>query len=170
MKKPYILFISILISVSFFLLLARIFMGVSTYLADKYKPNYITPTAKDSTYMELLMDQSKRQTAMNLSRELHTFYNLTDSIKTILDAEISPELISSILLEKGMADTLRMELLRFDQDSIITCVPPCMDIRFLEKKNWDSFFQETAPREIRSYIEQKIEAIEEAEHRKLLEF
>ncbi len=163
MKKPGILIFSILVSILFFVLLSKVFMGVSEYLAHKYKPEYITPTSKDSSYMTLLKDTLKRKPAMDLSNELRQFYILSDSIQTILNAEISPDLISGIILDKGMAQEYHSELKRFDDTGIIACPSGCLDSSYLQLENWDEFIRQSSPSEIGDFIEKKISEIEEAE-------
>ncbi len=169
MKKPAIFLFAIVVSLMAFLLLSKALTSVSEYLANKYKPNYITPTSKDSTYMELLMDTTQRKTAMDISRGIRPFYILSDSIITILDAGLSRSLISEILLDKNMVQDLRAEMLRLEQERFITCPTSCWDSLIHNKELWLEYISNTPLSEIKTYIHQQIEKVEEGEHLRLLE-
>ncbi len=169
LRKPHILIISVIVSFIFFIALSYFFTGISNYISGKLQPNYITPTQKDSAYMDLLMNPIKRDTVMDLSNALRPFYIVSDSMKTILDAEISPQLISEILIEKGLALELRNELKKMDDQDIIQC-PNCLEDTFHQESKWIEYIQSTPPKEVKSYIDQKIILVEKAEHQRLMEY
>lgn len=163
MKKPSILIISIIISVITFFVLLQVFLGVKDYIVNQYNPEYITTSPKDSLYMELLQNPNTQTQAVQIAQTVQGFYFTTDSLKTLLDAKISPDLISEIIINKGLASQVRKQLLALDSSNIIICQNQCLDAAFLDEKKWLEAFQEKEPLEIRNFIQEKINLVVEAE-------
>ena len=168
MKKPYILIISIVASILVFFVLLSVFKGVKSYIVNQYKPEYITASPKDSLYMKLLNNLETREEAMNVSREVQGFYFLTDSMKTILEAKISPELISDIIINKGLAQEMKTHLYHLDTSNIISCIPSCLDASEADDSAWQKLFEEKQPKEIRAFVQGKIDLVVEGEKVALL--
>lgn len=168
MKKPYILISSILISSIVFFVLLQVFLGVKEYIVQQYQPNYITPSPKDSLYMELLQNPSTRPYAIEVGKTVQDFYFITDSIKTILDAKIDPRLISDIIISKGIAQEIKNGLLKLDSSEIILCKPSCLDSIYKNDETWLKVFEENDPKEIRTFVQEKIDKVVLAEKEALL--
>ncbi len=168
MKKPLILLLSIIISLVCFVVLLYTFKNVSDFIVSKYDWNYIEPSAKDSTYTDLLMDTLQRPKAVQLSNELFQFYTISDSIKTILEAELDLSLKTEIIVNKQLAAQVKNELQRFDEDSIINC-PKCLDSIYYNTNNWNHYFLNHNEKEIEEFINHYINKVEKAEHQKLKE-
>ena len=167
MKKPYIIAISIFTPLLVFVMLLYVFKGVKNYIVNQFSTEYITPSPKDSLYMKLLNTPADRQEAMNISKEVEEFYFITDSIKTILDAKISKEFIAEIIIDKGLAMKTRALLFQLDSSALIQCQPVCLEAIYKDEKEWISIFNTKEPKEVRAFLQQKIDMIVEAEQRAL---
>ncbi len=163
MKKPYILILSISIAIILFFALLTVFKGVTDYIVGRYQPEYITPSPKDSLYMKFLNHPDKRDKAILIAKEVESFYFLTDSVKTILDANISQDLISEIIINKGLAEGIRQELLRLDSSQLISCIPQCLESQYRNRTQWDSTFIVSSPENSRVFLQEKINLVVEAE-------
>lgn len=168
MKKPYILIVSIIACILVFFVLLSVFKGVKSYIVSQYQPEYITPSPKDSLYMKLLNNPETREAAMNVSREVQDFYFLTDSMKTIIEAKISPELINDIIINKGLAQEMKTQLYRLDTSAVIACIPACLDASEMDNMDWQKLFEGRQPAEIRTFIQQKIDLVVAGEKTALL--
>jgi len=169
MKKPYILVVSIVASIFIFFVLLSVFKGVKNYIVNQYQPEYITPSPKDSLYMKLLNNSETRESAMNISREVQDFYFLTDSVKTILEAKISAELISDIIINKGLAQEMKTHLYRLDTSGMVSCIPSCLAASEIEDVDWLKLFEGRESKEIRTFVQGKIDLVVEGEKNALLE-
>lgn len=167
MKKPYIITISILAPLLVFMMLLYVFTGVKNYIVNQFKTEYISPSPKDSLYMKFLNIPATRQEAMNVSKEVEEFYFVTDSIKTILDAKIAPELISEIIVDKGLAIKIKTLLMELDSSVLIQCEPICLDAIYKDDEEWLDVFRSIKPKEIRAFLQEKIDMVVEAEKRAL---
>ncbi|MGK0387301.1 MAG: hypothetical protein ACI94Y_000025 [Maribacter sp.] len=167
MKKPYIIAVSILAPLLVFVMLLYVFKGVKNYIVNQFNTEYITPSPKDSLYMKLLNIPANRQDAMNVSKEVEEFYFITDSMKTILDAKISSELIAEIIVDKGLAIKTRDLLLQLDTSALIDCQPACLEAIYKNEEEWISVFNTKQPKEIRAFLQQKIDLIVKAEQKAL---
>lgn len=168
MKKPSILILSILISSIVFFVLLQVFLGVKDYITQRYQPEYITPSPKDSLYMDLLQNSSTRPQAVEIAEAVQGFYFITDSVKTILEAKIDPTLISDIIINKGIAQKIKEELWELDTSTIIRCNPPCLDSIYKDDEIWLAIFENDSPNEIREFVQDKINQVVVAEKEALL--
>lgn len=167
MKKPHIIIVSILAPLLVFIMLLYIFKGVTNYIVKQFETEYITPSPKDSLYMKLLNIPTTRDDAMLVSKEVEEFYFMTDSIKTLLDAEIAPELISEIIIDKGLAMKTKTLLIRLDSSQFIDCNPICLDSIYKDDEKWLDVFRSINPKEIRAFLQEKIDVVVQAEQKAL---
>lgn len=163
MRKSTIMFIAVALSLLCFIVLGRVFKGVSHTLANKlYQPDYLRPSPVDSAYMSLLQDMGTRATAMSLSDSIRPFYITADSIRGILRAELSAELLSDIIISKGFASDMRQHLLRLD--TLLACSPPCLDSAFAENEQaWLHHFRESDKDSLTVFVETYIQQVERGE-------
>ncbi len=164
-QRHWILLVSTAICVILFLLLLNVFKGVANHLANRLKPEYITPTAKDSLYTNLLQDSLTREQTVEIGKQVRNFYILSDSVMVILGVPLSDELKSGILLEKGLADELRLELVKLDSASF-PCEPSCLDVSLREQEEWIALFNMPA-KDLKSYIKALRIKISKAEYKAL---
>jgi hypothetical protein len=169
MKKPHIIIVSVLAPLLVFVMLLYVFKGVKNYIVNQFNTEYITPSPKDSLYMKLLNIPVNRQEAMNISKEVEEFYFITDSMKTILDAKISRELIAEIIIDKGLVMKTKELLLRLDTSTLIHCQPTCLESIYKDDDEWLNVFQTKEPKEIRAFLQQKIDLVVHAEQKALEE-
>lgn len=166
-KKFYIGLISTVVVLGMFALFLFLFKGVTDYVVHQIRPTHIVPSPKDSLYMKLLQDENKRPLAMEISRTVQPFFFIADSTATILEAKISPEYISDIIINKGLAQEIRQSLLRLDTSSVVPC-GVCMDTLVKNNEKWLSFFQHSPPLQIQSYLKTKISCIDSLEQKALI--
>jgi hypothetical protein len=164
MRKSVILFISVAVSLLLFILLAKVFKGVSYVLVDRiYEEDYLRPSPKDSAYMQLLQDTLLRPSAMEVSNQLRPFYITADSIRHILRADLSGELASKIIVGMDYAHLLREELLRLQADSVVFCPPGCLAPDLQNRETWEQHFISSDKEAISTFMETQIECVEQGE-------
>ncbi|MGB1216467.1 MAG: hypothetical protein ACPG5P_01250 [Saprospiraceae bacterium] len=170
MQKIKILIASICITLFSFIIIAYLVFGASGFIKSKLPQDYLIPSAQDSTYTDLLYDSLARPQTMRIFDSTSDFYVLTDSIQEILNVDLSDEMVSSILVNQGLAEELRTQLISLEKDGF-PCTPTCLDETVLDAFKWKTKFQGMSKTEIKSFIEnynQKIQ-VAEANALKILE-
>ncbi len=169
-RKAKIFFISTILSLSLFLILMFAMRNVSHLIYNSNQWRYITPSSTDTLYTILLQDTFKREKVVNFNNKLQSFYSITDSLKTILDVELSQDLVIDIIVNKGMAKEVYVQLIELEKNQIILCDSLCFSVQYENIEKWNQYFFRHSKKEIHHFIDGYIKKVKEAEKRKLREW